>query len=120
MSSGMNYELLVQTQMDPDSLAYVLEQFPMVPFKTVAWVDLPPCEGCPPCNPQDGCNSTAVLVSRRFLRWDDTTDRPVYSHTTRMPVGSCCASWELRQLTKRAHEGVEVFVEVLLFNSEVS
>lgn len=114
----MNYELLVQTQMDPDSLRYVLEQFPMVPFKTVSWVDLERCQGCPPCDPSEGCDSTAVLVSRRFLRWDDATDSPVYSHTTRMPVGSCCASWELRQLTKDV--GVEVFVEVLLFNSEVA
>lgn len=104
MSSGMD------VQMDHDSLTYALAQFPMVVFKPVPWIDLPVCQGCVnPCGLADGCDSTAVLVSRRYLG-ETVEGQPVYSHTNRMPVAECCLAWELRQLIKH---GVDVTVEVL-------
>jgi hypothetical protein len=106
--------LNVDSVMEPEQLQDLLAQFPMVVFKTVDWVDLPPCQGCLSCDPLGGCDSTAVIVSRRFLGESDE-GRPVYSHTTRMPIASCCMTWELKTAIRH---GNEVHVEVLMIRSE--
>lgn len=105
----------VHSSMEPEQLQAALAQFPMVVFKAVDWVDLPVCQGCVTgCDPLGGCDSTAVIVSRRFL--GETIDkRPVYSHTTRMPIASCCMTWELKTAIRH---GNEVTVEVLMIRSE--
>ncbi len=111
MSSGVN----VNSAMEPEELQEALAAFPVVTFVPVPWTDLPACQGCLSCDPLGGCDSTAVIVSRRFL--GETVDgRPVYSHTVRMPVSSCCLSWELKTAIRH---GNDVTVEVLMMPKEV-
>ena len=101
----------VHSAMEPEQLQEALAQFSTVVFKPVPWVDLPVCQGCVTgCDPLGGCDSTAVLVTRRFLGENDE-GRPVYSHTTRMPIASCCMTWELKTALRH---GNEVTVEVLM------
>lgn len=100
----------VESVMEPEELQEALARFPVVVFKPVPWRDLPVCQGCQTCDPGGGCDSTAVLVSRRFL--GETVDgQPVYSHTTSMPVSSCCMTWEIKTALRH---GNDVTVEVLM------
>lgn len=94
----------VASVMEPEQLQDLLAEFPLIVFKSVPWIDLPTCQGCPSCIPSDGCDSTAVLKARRWLG-------VTYSHTTVMEVGACCLSWELRTFIR---QGYEVTVEVLM------
>lgn len=104
---------LVQTQMDPATVQDALAEFPMVAFRLVDWRDLPACQGCPTCDPSAGCDSTAVLFSRRYLRWDKAAKKPVHSHWTEMSLGACCLSWEIRELLRNEDPDLEVRVELL-------
>jgi len=102
----------VESVAEPEELAALLAEFdPVVTFKSVPAVDLPTCAGCPTCDPSGGCDSTAVLVHRKYLRFDDQAGEPVYSHTVRMPVSSCCWDWELKTLLR---QGYQVTVEILM------
>jgi hypothetical protein len=100
----------VASVMEPEQLQDFLNEFPLVVFKAVPWVDLPVCEGCPVCDPLGGCDSTAMLRARKWLGEG-------YSHTTTMPVASCCLSWELRTFIR---QGYEVTVEVLMIREGVA
>lgn len=104
----------VRTAFAPVELQKLLAEFdPMVTFKTVEWVDLQSCEGCPSCDVLGGCESTAVLFYRRYLRWDDVTDRPVHSHWQSAQLGECCLGWEIRQLLRKNDPTLELRVEFL-------
>lgn len=102
----------VESVAEPEELASLLAEFdPVVTFRSVPAVDLPVCAGCPPCDPSGGCDSVAVLVHRKYLGLDVEADRLIYSHTARMPVGSCCWRWELKTLLR---QGYQVTVEILM------
>lgn len=113
MSSGMDLTG-VASVMQPEELQEALEQFPVVTFVPVPWTDLLVCQGCLSCDPLGGCDSTAVLVTRRYLG-ENALGEPVYSHTTRMPVAGCCLQWELKTAIRH---GSDVAVEVLMIREE--
>jgi hypothetical protein len=100
----------VLSAMEPEALQEALAAFPVVTFVPVPWMDLEVCQGCLSCDPLGGCDSTAVLVTRRFLG-ENALGEPVYSHTNRMPTASCCMTWEIKTALRH---GNDVTVEVLM------
>ena len=117
MSSGLNPDL-VDSTMEPTALADAMKRFPVVVFKSIPWVDMPPCEGCPVHDASDPLPTQAVITYRYPGPLGDLSLGR--SHTYQLRVCGSCIEWELHLLTRKEARRVAeiVSVKVLMIAKE--